>query len=292
MSEEAKPLTDEAMRAEMANVFDAAQGDKLAGEFGKIYDANEKASEKEAAQAMPPRLGESINETMERAHDWSQLPKAEQDRQRNDAANDRDLKAEAERRGVTLEQLTALKANDAIKEQTKVAQKNFETLKEVTDWRSSFDQVKQYYPGMSPTAINAARNELETRFRNNPAATIPDMIKSIGRDPLQVIQEIQARLQNDPGQLALDQAMEKFFTAVPAARGRAVELGKEIQRAIDDGEMEDSADNSIDAILHKHWLRLNESPARGKRTRQNQQNRHQSMESGMRQVYDRMHAKG
>jgi hypothetical protein len=259
-------------------LFGPGGEETLNKELGAIFDQCEKAGEKEERVAMPPRASEDIDETMERAHEWSDLSKAEQKRQTGNYHADTSLKEEAEARGLTIEQLTAIKQTEAIEQGTKLGEK---TLKEVTQYRGTFDPVKQYYAGQTPTEITRGYVQLEQTYRTDPVHASLLMAQNAGYDPVQIAHGIlQAAGQIQPSTEDREAVgiVERFFKANPGAAQYRYELAGAMER----GEYEGSEE-----ALREAYRELSQKDAKHSKARR----KARSMHAEFARAYDEVMAR-
>jgi hypothetical protein len=229
MSEPDQPiLTEETLRDEMSTIFDGSRSNELNGKFEKIYDDAQTVAEREEKQAMPSRPGEDIGQTMERAYEWGSLTKSEQRRQATEGVDDETRRTEARQRGLTVQELEAVRQTEAIERQTKEAAKVSEALNE---YSPAAEAIGKLYPGQKTGEIARGYADLDMRLRANPLAGFQEIAQRLGFDPRQVGY---ALLQNQSEQLADQESIslvEQFLRANPEADKYRFELAGELMRS-------------------------------------------------------------
>jgi hypothetical protein len=185
------------------DIFSHSADKKLSSELGAIWD---KAERRERKPEMPAIEGEKLADRVTRAHEWTAMSAAER-RLESDAAKDvGELKALAEKYGVSIAEAEAIKTNALLQQNSELG--------------PIADDMRAVFKDSTPAESAKFFRQTAEAFRQDPIATLAHLGGQAGLHPMQLAQLIAQRYGNQQPQ----QPMQQYQTdAANLEAYRAVE---------------------------------------------------------------------
>jgi DNA polymerase III delta prime subunit len=158
--------------------------DSVEKTMSDVWDKLERQEEKKPE--MPSIEGGRIAERMERSHEWLHLSKAEKKLQSDAAKDVSEMKAIAEKYGVSLAEAEAIKQT--------------ELMKSANEHAPAVEHLRGAFSGSTPVESAKWFRDTTEAFRRDPIATLAHLGSQAGLHPMQVAQAIAQRYGNQPMQ--------------------------------------------------------------------------------------------
>ena len=228
------------------SLFDAGQDadKKLTAAMNAIYTKSEARAER-ADVVVPsikahgkdpygnPMPGHSLDEAFEKTYDFLHATKAEQKTQLEAHQLMKQVRENAAKFSVTLDDQGAMFAAMQLEEALA------KEAKEQADdpWQPAAQEISRHYPGQAPHEIARGYAQLESRFRSDPVAGFSEMAHGIGQHPVAIAQQVIARYSQQQPQISQAdyQAAYGIVDRTTQSLPRFNELEPDILAVIQDG---------------------------------------------------------
>jgi hypothetical protein len=245
--------------------------------MGAVFDRMEKADDRQehregplspATETAPPK--DTLSATFEKAYDFIQMPKAEQDRLAEERAEIDGLKEFAKTHGISVAEAQALKGTQLAGQPGQLP----------PEYAKLTESVKQLYPDDKPHEVFEQYAAIDKLVKSDPLSGIAWIAeRTSGMNPLQLAQGLAIRFGD---QTAIMHDAQSTIDQWMATNPQAAQLEGLMVEALESGAVRRSGHftNDLEAAF-KHAQKSQKTERRNRK-----QGRH--LDRSLREVYDRM----